>query len=101
MITREMIQNGFNNGSVSIEDYFAGCTSLCCRIADTAFYFVDPTEADLTAKEYLESHTTDEIVDALYAVLNNVGSAELYGLDVGEWEFYKAVLDNEQYEANR
>ena len=51
MITREMIQNGFDNGSISIEDEFGGCISLCCRIADNAFYFAGMEDGDLTAEE--------------------------------------------------
>ena len=48
MITREMIQNGFDNGSISIEDEFGGCISLCCRIADNAFYFASMEDVQVT-----------------------------------------------------
>lgn len=40
MITREMIRNGFESGTVSIEEEYAGCIGICCRIGDNAFYFL-------------------------------------------------------------
>lgn len=39
MITKDMIKAGFENGHISIEDEYAGCMSLCCRVGDNAFYF--------------------------------------------------------------
>lgn len=38
MITREMIRNGFESGTVSIEEEYAGCIGICCKIGDNAFY---------------------------------------------------------------
>lgn len=38
MITREMIKKGFENGIISIEDDYAGCMGICCKIGDNAFY---------------------------------------------------------------
>lgn len=37
MITREMISNGFKNKVISIEDDYAGCLGICCKIGDIAF----------------------------------------------------------------
>lgn len=94
MITREMIQKGFQTGSISIEDELAGCIGLCCRIEDNAFYFAGMEDEDLTAKEYLESHTTDEIIDMIFNVLKDQKTAEENGIYEEEWLFYKAVLDD-------
>jgi hypothetical protein len=94
MITREMIQNGFDNGDISIEDAFESCISLCCRIGDAAFYFVGMEDEDLTAEEYLMSYTMDEIVNMLYDILKDVESAEENGLDFIELEYYESILDD-------
>lgn len=93
MITKEMIKNGFDNGSISIEDSFEGCISLCCRISDNAFYFAGMVDELLTAEEYLNWYTMDEIIDILYNILKDAESAEEYGLGIEEWEYYKSVLD--------
>ena len=93
MITREMIQNGFKKGYMSIEDAFGGCISLCCRIGDNAFYFADMEDSE-TAKKYLESHTMEEVVDILYNILKDVESAEENGLDCMELEYYETILDD-------
>lgn len=92
MITRKMIQNGFNNGNISIEDEFGGCVSLCCRIADNAFYFVGMEDEDLTAEEFLKSYTMDEIIDMIYDILKDVESAEENGIDSTELNYYESIL---------
>ena len=38
MITRKMIKKGFENEIISIEDDYAGCMGICCKIGDNAFY---------------------------------------------------------------
>ena len=40
MITKEMIKKGFENGIISIENDYAGCMGICCKIGDNAFYFL-------------------------------------------------------------
>lgn len=40
MITRKMIKKGFENGIISIENDYAGCMGICCKIWDNAFYFL-------------------------------------------------------------
>lgn len=60
MITREMIRNGFESGTVSIEEEYAGCIGICCRIGDNAFYFLGSEDDDLTKEEYWESYTLEE-----------------------------------------
>ena len=47
MITREMIKKGFENGIISIEDDYAGCMGICCKIGENAFYFAGPKDVDL------------------------------------------------------
>lgn len=93
MITREMIQNGFKKGHMSIEDAFERCISLCCRIGDKAFYFAGMVNSDLTAKEYLEAYTMEEVVDKLFNILKDVESAGKNGLDCMELEYYESILD--------
>lgn len=92
MITKDMIKNGLKNGNISIEDEFGGCISLCCKIGDNAFYFADIEDEDLTAEEFLKFYTMNNIVDVLYNILNDVESAEEYGLDCEELKYYEAVL---------
>ena len=101
MITKEMIKNGFDAGLISIEDSFEGCISLCCRIWDNAFYFAGYEDASLTANQYLESYTMDEIVNMLYDILKDAKSAEENGLDETEWRIYEAILLENECDINK
>lgn len=92
MITKEMIKKGFESNVISIEDEFGGCTELCCRIGDNAFYFIGEADTDLSVEEYWKLYTFDMTVDMLYDILKDVESAEEHGLDCGELEYYEAVL---------
>lgn len=92
MITKEMIQNGFNNGNISIEDEYNGCVSLCCRIGSEAFYFVGMEDSDLSTDEYWKSYTLDMTIDMLYDILKDVKSAEEHGLDSTELDYYESIL---------
>lgn len=92
MITKEMIRKGFERNIISIENEYLGCINICCRIGDNAFYFVGMEDEDLTVEEYFKSYSMDEIIDMLYEILKNVESAEDNGLDIGEWEYYRAIL---------
>lgn len=62
MITREMIRNGFESGTVSIEE------------------------------EYWESYTLDMTIDMIFNILKDVESAEEHGLDEAELDYYTSVL---------
>ena len=92
MITREMIRNGFESGTVSIEEEYAGCIGICCRIGDNAFYFLGSEDDDLTKEEYWESYTLDMTIDMIFNILKDVESAEEHGLDETELDYYTSVL---------
>lgn len=92
MITKDMIKAGFESGRISIENEYAGCMSLCCRVGDNAFYFAGNEFDNMTAKEYKESHTADEIVDVVYDVLKDSDTAEANGLDDTEYFIYETIL---------
>lgn len=62
MITREMIRNGFEFGTVSIEE------------------------------EYWKSYTLDMTIDMIFNILKDVESAEEHGLDETELDYYISVL---------
>lgn len=92
MITKEMIRKGFENNIISIEDAYGGCIDICCRIGDNAFYFGGTEIENITTEEYWKSCTLDTTIDMLYEILKDVESAEDNGLDIGEWEYYRAIL---------
>ena len=92
MITREMIKKGFKNGIISIEDDYAGCIGICCRIGDNAFYFLGSEDDNLTKEEYWESYTLDMTIDMIFNMLKDVESAEENGIDCVELDYYEAVL---------
>lgn len=92
MITREMIKKGFESGTVSIEEEYAGCISICCRIGDNAFYFLGSEDDDLTKEEYWELYTLDMTIDMIFNMLKDVESAEENGIDCMELDYYEAVL---------
>lgn len=52
MITKEIIVGGIRKGVISIEDEFGGCTNLCCKIGDNAFYFAEKEDEYLSVKEF-------------------------------------------------
>lgn len=95
MISKEMIKNGFQKGKMSIEDEFEGCIGLCCKICNSAFYFAPPEDRGLTATEYYEKYTLDEIVNELYKALKDKETAEEYGLDEDEYNYYESMLKND------
>lgn len=92
MITREMIENGFENGNVSIEMDLYGCDGICCRIGDNAFYFIDYNDDILSKEQYWNSYTLEKTIDMIFDILKNKDSAEENGIDEDEWLYYKAVL---------
>lgn len=92
MITREMISNGFKNKVISIEDDYAGCLGICCKIGDIAFYFLGSEDENLTKVEYWKAYTLDMTIDMIYNILKNDKSAEENGLDDFEISYYESVL---------
>ena len=92
MITKEAIRNGFENGTISIEEEYAGCTGICCRIGDNAFYFIGSEDADLTKEEYWKSYTLDMTINMIFNVLKSVEAAEENGIDHTELACYESVL---------
>ena len=93
MITKEMIKKGFEANIISIENKFADCISLCCRIGGNAFYFIGMEDEDLTVEEYWKSYTMDMTINMLYQILKNVRAAEDSGLGEGEYEYYQLLLN--------
>lgn len=92
MITKEKIRNGFKNHIISIESKFGGCISLCCRIGEYAFYFLDFEGEALTRDTYWKKHTLEKTVEMIYKILKDEQSAEENGLDLAELEYYDTVL---------
>ena len=92
MITKEMIRKGFEQNIISIQDECFGCIDICCKIGDNAFYFIEIEDENLTVEEYWKLYTMDTTVDVLYEILKDAESAEDSGLDIGEWEYYRAIL---------
>lgn len=92
MITRDMIKNGFENGIISIEDDYAGCIGICCKIGEMAFYFLGSEDENITKEEYWESYTLDMTIDMIFNILKDVESAEEHGLDEAELDYYTSVL---------
>jgi hypothetical protein len=92
MITREQIVRGFHSGTISLENEYSGCTSLCCRIGQYAFYFAGMEDEDLSVKEYLKNYAFDEIVENIFSVLKDSASAEDNGIYDEEYSYYEYLL---------
>lgn len=92
MITREMIKKGFENGIISIENDYAGCMGICCKIGENAFYFTDSKDVDLTKEKYCGKYTLDMTIDMIFNMLKDVEAAEENGLDSTELDYYESVL---------
>lgn len=94
MIKKDMIKQGLAEGIISLENEYGGCIGLCCKIGDTAFYFAGGEDSSLTVEEYYQTHTMEEIVDILFAVLKDTKTAEQNGLEDFEYLHYITMLDN-------
>lgn len=92
MITRDMISNGFKNKVISIEDDYAGCLGICCKIGDIAFYFLGLEDENITKDEYWKSYTLDMTIDMIFDILKDSESAKRNGLDDFEISYYESVL---------
>jgi hypothetical protein len=92
MITRDMIKNGFENGIISIEDDYAGCIGICCKIGEMAFYFLGSEDENITKEEYWKSYTLDMTINMIFDILKDSESAERNGLDDWEIGYYESVL---------
>lgn len=87
-----MIKNGFEKEIISIENDYAGCLGICCRIGDNAFYFLGNREEPLTKEEYWKMYTLDTTISMIFEILKSDESAEDNGLDFEELAYYEAVL---------
>ena len=96
-ITKKMIECGFKEGILSIEDEYGGCISLCCRIKDEAFYFAGQEHEDDTASEFMSEFSQEEIVDMLYNVLRYAENGKANGLDLSEWYYYHSILHQNEW----
>ena len=85
-ITRTMVQKGYDLGVIQLVNEAFGCVSLCCRIEDNAFYFIDNPEC-ITAEDYIKANSEDKIVDDIYNGLN-----DLRETDEDEYDYYCSVL---------
>lgn len=92
MITRGMIKNGFENGTISIEEKYSGCIGICCKIGDNAFYFLGSKDDNITKEEYWKLYTLDMTIDMIFNILKDSESAERNGLDDWEIGYYESVL---------
>lgn len=92
MITKEMIKKGFENGIISIENDYAGCMGICCKIGGNAFYFLGSKDDSITKEEYWKSYTLDMTIDMIFDILKDSESAEEHGLDDWEIGYYELVL---------
>lgn len=92
MITRDMIKNGFENGTISIEEEYGRCLGICCKIGDMAFYFIGSEDDSLTKEEYWKAYTLDMTIDLIFNILKDSKSAEENGLDDLEIGYYESLL---------
>lgn len=91
-ITREMIKCGFRNNLISIEDDYAGCIGICCRIGKLAFYFAGLDDEGLSKEEWWNVHSLDETVDMLYEATKDSKSAAEIGVFPAEYNYYELLL---------
>lgn len=92
MITKDMIKNGFENGTISIEEEYSGCLGICCKIGDNAFYFLGSEDDNITKDEYWKSYTLDMTINMIFDILKDSESAEKNGLDDWEIGYYESML---------
>lgn len=95
-ITKEMIQRGLENGTVSIIDADGdyGCIGVCCKIADNAFYFLDAPDCNDSLEQYHKKYSMEDTVEQLFSVLKDKIAAASHGIWEEEWDYYSCVLDS-------
>lgn len=95
-ITKEAIEAGLDSGVIDINmDDEYGCMGLHCRIGGNGFYFGGNIDiSDMTMDEFNKAFSQDEVVDMLYECLKSENAAEEHGLDEGEYELYRTILDD-------
>lgn len=98
-ITREMIRMALEKLVITIHNGIYGCTGICCKLGDYAFYFVG-TDDQMSVEEYWQSYTKDMTVKMLHDVLKNQKAAEENGIEVYEWKYYYSIL-NQMYKVEK
>lgn len=93
-ITKETIKNGFDSGTISIKEGYAGCLGICCKIGNCAFYFVGIDDS-LTIEEYWENYSLDMTVDMIFNILKSEQAAEENGIFAIEYQYYVDVLKSQ------
>lgn len=85
-ITKEMIKRGFDNGKIRI---ICSDSEIQCKIQDNSFVFLSEF---MSLEEFWNKFQEPTIRSMIYEILKDPEVAELYGIDVDEWEYYKLVL---------
>ena len=98
-ITREMIRMALEKLVITIHNGICGCTGICCKLGDYAFYFVG-TDDQMSVEEYWQSYTKDMTVKMLHDVLKNQSAAEENGIEMYEWKYYCSIL-NQMYKVEK
>ena len=84
---------------ITIHNGICGCTGICCKLGDYAFYFVG-TDDQMSVEEYWQSYTKDMTVKMLHDVLKNQSAAEENGIEMYEWKYYCSIL-NQMYKVEK
>lgn len=90
MITRDMIKNGFENGTISIEEKYSGCVGICCKIGEMAFYFLGLEDENITKEEYWKSYTLDMTINMILTFLKTLNQQRKL-----DWMILKLVIMNQ------
>lgn len=85
-ITKEMIKRGFDNGKIRI---ICSDSEIQCKIQDDSFGFLPEF---MSLEEFWNKFQEPTIRSMIYEILKDPEAAELYGIDVEEWKYYKLVL---------
>lgn len=85
-ITKEMIEHGFDTGKIRI---ICSDSEIQCKIQDNSFGFLSEF---MSWEEFWNKFQDPAIRSMIYEILKDPEAAELYGIDVEEWKYYKLVL---------
>ena len=98
LITIEMVRMGLEKMIITVCENIYGCTGICCKIGDYAFYF--DKDNQMTLKEFWKTHSTYDTTKMIYDALKNVESALENGIEEEEWDYYYTVL-KQMYEIEK
>lgn len=91
MITKELLQAGYNHGIVQLIDS-PNNDGTVCQIGEHWFYFGGQTAEEMSAVEYIKAIPITDIINEIFDVLQEFSKDDGFRV---EYEYYTAFLEEQ------